>query len=137
MWMQIYLLKVKHRIPITCCQLPQKMGMQFAEDAQRSTSCLSLPASHSQYTLFTPGQVRQHCKPTNNRFLLFSGEFSTQLRCDERVAGQYLERSGFATWKWIQNIIFSKDLLSSLSSSPYQRVLTSSDQVLHLGLNGA
>jgi hypothetical protein len=98
---------------------------------------LSLPASHSQYTLFTPGQVRQHCKPTNNRFLLFSGEFSTQLRCDERVAGQYLERSGFATWKWIQNIIFSKDLLSSLSSSPYQRVLTSSDQVLHLGLNGA
>ena len=46
-----------------------------------------LPASYSQYTLFTSAQVRQHCKPTNNRFLLFPGEFSTQLRCDERVAG--------------------------------------------------
>ena len=78
---------------------------------------LSLPASHSQYTLFTPAQVRQHCKPTNNRFFLLLGNFLHN--CDAMKESQepYLERSGFAT-TWKQNIIFSIGLLSSPTSSP-------------------
>ena len=78
---------------------------------------LSLPASHSQYTLFTPAQVRQHCKPTNNRFFLLLGNFLHN--CDAMKESQepYLERGGFAT-TWKQNIIFSIGLLSSLTSSP-------------------